>query len=325
MSTHLTKSLPIIVVHFGASPYLDVCLQKAKETNPASRVILLGDAANAGIPPVCDGLAEHYDVRHLHTADITELENIYRHRSSLREDFELFCIKRWFYLRNFCREQGIPRCLCLDSDVLVFCDVTREAEAFPPCDITVGKWDDNAYLIHTAFVYRTEIFNRFTDYILNVYRHPDILAGVVAANRKKNGNVWISDMHLFYDFAQKDERIRLAFLEDRLRDDGVCFDPRISNTSGFLSMKKWLFLRRMKRITFENGVPYGILKAGRRKIPFRTIHYNGSAKFLMKYHAAGQAPFWKIFGNRWKMQAKRLAEQVRRCFQSRKSAKNNGG
>lgn len=313
----MNETFPILVTHFGASPYLDVCLQKAKETNPHSRVVLLGDAANAGIRPVRDGLAEHCDVRDLHSEDIDELESIYQCYSSFDKRIELIWVKRWFYLRNFCRREGLTRCLCLDSDVLVFCDVTREAEAFPPCDITVGKWDDNAYLIHTAFIYRVALLEQFTDYMLDVYRNPDVLAGVVAKNRKKNGHVWICDMHLFYDFAQDNENVRLAFLEDRLRDDGVCFDPRISDTKEFLGMKKWLFLRRMKRFSFKDGVPYGVLKAGRRKVPFRTIHYHGNAKFLMKYHAAGQTPFWRIFGNRWKLQAKRLTGQIRECLVKR--------
>lgn len=315
----MPEPLPIITIHLGASEYVDICLRKARMTNPDSRVILLGNAENADLPAVREGLAEHFDLtRDLYREDIPELERIYRHFSSLSPIFELFCVKRWFFLRNFLRAEKITRCLHLDSDVLLFCNVTREARLFPPCDMTVGKWDDNGYLLHTAFIFRPEVLDHFTRHILEIYRDETALRQLAERNRKKNGHVWISDMNLFFDFARKNE-ISLAFLEDRQAESGICFDSRISDVSRFRGVRKWLILRRFKKIFFEDGLPYGILKEGRQKILMKSIHYNGSTKFLMKHHLAGKTPFLPIFLSRWKVQFRRLAEQIATCFKRREN------
>ncbi|MCF6319836.1 MAG: hypothetical protein L3J83_11280, partial [Proteobacteria bacterium] len=50
--------------------------------------------------------------------------------------FEKFCFKRWFYLYEFMRENGLEKCWYFDSDTLILSPLVPEEEKFKDYDIT---------------------------------------------------------------------------------------------------------------------------------------------------------------------------------------------
>src|SRR5262245_35995883 len=127
-------SLPIFIVHRGNSDYLKYCLDQVKKYNPGSVIYLLGDESNSG-----------YDfVSHQHVSDYsdtaTEFESVYRHLNTVRSDFVLFCFKRWFFINEFLiKHSNINEFLYLDTDALLYSNVTQEFAKFSNFEVTICR------------------------------------------------------------------------------------------------------------------------------------------------------------------------------------------
>ena len=85
--------------------------------NQENRICLISD----GIPDGCD-FVEYHDINDYWDSSV-EFDKIYLHLSSNPRDYEMFCFQRWFVIRDFVQKQGFEYFLCVDSDVLLYCDV----------------------------------------------------------------------------------------------------------------------------------------------------------------------------------------------------------
>lgn len=284
------QSIPILVFYRGSvSAYLEYCLNQAKKFNPDSRIILLGDSANAHLK-----VAEHYNADDFPGA--REFKPLYKHCSHLSYDFEWRCIERWFIMRDFVRLTGINRFLHIDTDVLLFCNVTQEAERFENCDATVARWDEQRLMAHYLLVNNADFLEDFCLYMTNLYSNENEVQRLIRKNTNPKGNrvrpPWISDMSLLSDYYDQ-KQPNFYFLENALQQD-VGFDNRITDSNGYRA--EWGLLRkqRIKKIRFENGLPIAWTTDGKR-IPMKMLHYHSSTKYLMPYHIRGVDAHWRFF------------------------------
>ena len=280
-------SIPVVVVHTGLKPYVEPCLRRAVASNPRGRVVLLGDAANAGI-----GIGEHHRLDDASLAtDLAEFRKVYEHHSSSKgEQFERFCIERWFFVRNFMRRENLDRCLVIDTDVLLFCDVATEAARFRHAGMTFARWDAVRLLPHCNFIGGRAAIESFCDYALGLYRDASRLEAVKAKNGKKFGRHWVSDMSLFADWSARGG-CAIGMLEDAVHD-GVAFDDAIDRTRGYVRRSFMPgVLRPWKWIEYRDGVPFARhRRAG--EVPMKCLHFHGGFKDLMGRHAECLTDDW---------------------------------
>ncbi|MDO4551583.1 MAG: hypothetical protein Q4C96_10085 [Planctomycetia bacterium] len=284
------EPLPIIVVHQGNSPYLEICLRQARRTNPHSRIIWLHGEADSPLDFVECYCFQEPEL----SQDVAFFSSIYQHLSSSNSrEAERFCIQRWLNVRNFMRCENLSRCLAIDSDVLIFCDVTQEAERFRPYAMTFAHWNATQNLIHCNFIQNISALESFTDYLLKVYQDSELLERVKLTSRKKRNRYRVSDMSLFYDWSVHSD-FHFCFFED-LYSDAVFFDSCIDFVQDFQAIHYLPgFFRPFKKITWKDGLPHGTLKNG-LPAPMKCIHYHGFLKFLMPFHFQQRSPHVKIF------------------------------
>lgn len=273
--------VPIIVFHKGYAPYLETCLKQAKKTNPDSRIILLGDKANAHIDYVDHFSADDYP-------GFRQFKPLYRHVSHLPVWLEHLWIQRWFVMRDFAREQGISRFLHIDTDVLLFCNISQESPRFDEFDMTFARWDENRLLAHCLLLNRIEFLDEFCQYITDIYQDDSDFQRLVDRNTNRKGNrmlpPWICDMSLLADFY--DRFSPNAFFLENCIQDGVCFDPRISDPGPFQSEFAFVRKQKIKRIRFIEGVPTAWLQDN-TPIQMKAVHYHSFTKYLMPWHVQG--------------------------------------
>lgn len=298
-------SVPIILVHQGFQPCLEVSLGRAAACNPRSRLVLLGDDSNAHVRH-----AEHVSCADPSLqADLAAFHAAYRHLATSRGDaFERLCIARWLLVRNFMRREGLDACLVIDSDVLLFCDATAEARRFRHCSMTFGRWDAVRLVPHCNFIGRRDALESFCEHVLRVYHEPALLNEIAVRNMKRFQRTWVSDMSLFHDWAEGGA-FPVGLLEDTLHD-GVGYDICIDTPGGFEPVNFLPgVLRPWKRITYRDGLPYARTLDG-RDIPMKCLHFHGRFKPLMERHAAGQPDDWRaaaiMLGTKWQALPKRL-------------------
>lgn len=103
----------IFYVHKGNQRYLSQSIQHTKKMNPLAKIVLLGDEANKDIVNAShEYISEYYALGQ-------EIEKCYRHNSPNSEDFELFCITRWFVIYEYMKKHGIKVACHLDSDAIL--------------------------------------------------------------------------------------------------------------------------------------------------------------------------------------------------------------
>ena len=124
-------SLPIIFIHQSNSDHLKYSLAQAQRSNPSSTIFLLGDSSNDAYEFV-----EHRSMFD-YFSEAAQFKKIYKHYSTNGSDFELICFQRWFILREFLKTYGIQQCLYLDSDIMLYADVTKEQKKFEQFDFTL--------------------------------------------------------------------------------------------------------------------------------------------------------------------------------------------
>ena len=181
------------------------------------------------------------------------------------------------------RREGLDRCLVIDSDVLLSCDVAEEAARFGGFAMTFARWDAVRVLPHCNFIGCLAALESFCEYVLTLYRTPAELEKVKASNGKKFTRHWVSDMSLFHDWASRKE-FPVGMLEDAVRE-GVGYDDCIDRPGGFrLRSLVPGVLRPWKHVEYRDGVPYARhTRAGH--VPMKCLHFHGAFKDLMGRHA----------------------------------------
>ncbi|SBO42464.1 hypothetical protein [Cyanobium sp. NIES-981] len=275
----------IVVVHRSASPYLAVCLQQARRTNPGVPIVLAGDASNAGIAVdrfvAIDSLPR--------SPGYERFLRDYRHHSPSQSLlWERFCIERWFVLLAVMEREGLDRVLALDSDVLLFCDAAEEAMRCSAYAVALNHWDQHRALPHCTFIQQREALEEFCSLVSATYASEASLETLKRRNQKKLGRHWISDMSLWHAWTLATDRPVL--IRERLGTDGAIYDSCIEHIRGFEAVNPLpLLVRPWKRLVFENGCAYAFRRDNGQRLRLLCVHYHGRFKALMARHARGQA------------------------------------
>ena len=265
--------LPIIFIHQGPCRYLAGTITQARQANPLSEIVLLGDRQNAGF----------LEVRHFQAtdfaADARAFQNIYRHRSSHEVEYELFCFQRWFVLRSFLQAQGWDACLYLDSDVLLYSDATRLAQRFLDFDLTPSHTSP-----HCMFINRRAALDRFCDFLTECYTNPKLWSRLEEHYAKLQASGLpggVCDMTAFGLFDELG-RGKIADLYAP-RDEGV-FDHSINDPNGF-AMRQGI-----KRMEWREGYPHGQRESEGAWLRFHTLHFQGNSKRFLRAHVKLASP-----------------------------------
>ncbi len=273
--------IPIIFIHQGWDRYLETALLQARRSNPDAPIFLLGGHKPGGF----EGVTSVEDAEIFESA--AAFAPFYRHLSAHAVHFELFCLQRWFILSAFLQREKIPRCFVLDSDVLLFTDVTQDAARFSQFDLThlspAGPLN--------GFVNSPETLAGFCDFITKFYTHDiEHWTHWFADFRARGGAGGITDMMVFQEFRQQFHR-QFCSEPPRFADltsirDGTAYDHNINVSDGY-QMK----IRR-KKLRWKDGFPHAFHLESGRWIRFHSLHFQGHAKPLMRGTLNGNRVQW---------------------------------
>lgn len=269
-------SLPIIFIHQGNSSSLLYTLWQAQQTNPNSRIILLGDWANVHYRWLLG--IEHYPIESYTTDAHHALKN-YIHMSTNGESFEWFCIARWFILHQFLNAQPeIDRCVYLDSDVLVYDSLELPANKLSRFGMTMVS-----YSAHTNFINDIKFLGEFCSFVQRHYDEAELRLWLHDHYNKfidvaDAGG--ISDMTFFHKFRSENPD-RVGTLVDPIGQDEqvYTFDERLDSEAGGYELKDGL-----KNIFWINRVPYCKHLSTNKLVKFYTLHFQGKLKSKIKYY-----------------------------------------
>jgi hypothetical protein len=259
----MPMTIPIIFAHRGISSmptapngsyaYVTIALAQAKKSNPRSRVILLGTPYNTSL---CPPGTEHHLMSHYSHGAQAFIPH-YRHDSVNSVEYNRFCFERWFILRDFMRDQNIRHCLFLDSDVMLYADVS---------DPTLQRFSYEYSWTTFTTLDQVDRFCDLTMYLISDYGRFE----VVKAYARMHQNL-VDDMILTRCFLDREPHYQYTY--------GYIgksyFDLNIHFDNGFQ------MIHGRKKVYLRNGTFYVKTQQTQEFYRLCTLHFQGYSKGYM--------------------------------------------
>ncbi len=275
-------SLPIITFSLNDRDYLAYVLAQAKISNPQSDVILLGYESNDKYEFITHDRIDNY------ARSAFRFSHIYQHFNTNPLWFELWCFQRWFVLKDFMIANHIEKCLCIDSDIMLYANVTEEQKKFAKFGLTGSTYSglSNPLLpnasFHCVFINDLKELEIFCEFIFEIYTNSELLKTIQATWQECLRNNWsggVSDMLAFCKFAAK--------YPDRVGEmaeiiDGSRYDHNINLSEDF-EMNNGI-----KNIYFIDNIPFAKHIISGEEIKFNSLHFQGYAKKYIKDYFRGE-------------------------------------
>ncbi len=275
------SALPIVFNHRVApSSYLIAAALQAKLTNPASPVILLHDFA--AVPPELPGHGiECIHVRELY-GECAKVDEHWFNISRNPAEYELGTMQRWMLLRNLMRSRQLTSCFALDSDVLLYSDIDRAQNPFRGFDFTISSetWS-------CAFFNNVRVLDVFHDLVIELYeRRTGLWWRVLEALNVLRTDALIGNLadtvliKLFLREIAAEHGFR--WTDTAAIVDGSVFCPDLRSDAVPCEMESHAAEpsdpRPLRRIFWQDGMPYGRALAGGGLVRMNGLHFRGSLK-----------------------------------------------
>lgn len=274
----ICAQIPVIFIHYGNQDYLHCALRQAKKYN--EWVILLSD-----VPQTYTDISWYNINDYRYSANI--FRGLYQHLAFEPYNYHLMCFERWFILKDFLRAKAIDRCFYCESDVMLYCDVTRKIDDYKKCDFALldakenGLSSPQGHLYFGSIAYFPQkILDCFCSYMIDYYEKKFFILQKIYDARLVKGH-GICDMTLTTFFVE-DFRERYFFdMLSRIINNEQ-FDPNINCDQNETYEMCTMGGSVIKKIQWINGRPYCFNKQINKLICFCGLHFQGGAKKFMK-------------------------------------------
>lgn len=274
--------IPIFFIHKGDSTYLKYSINQVKKSNYNSDIYLIGDESNS---KDIYKYSKHINFRdYMNSAN--KFKKIYKHLSSNEYEYELFCFQRWFILKDYIKTMKYNGpILYLDSDVLLYCDITEFWNKNNGYDMSICGNNGPEY----TFFKNIDVLEELCEFIMDLYRKDskrEELTAIYNNNFLGKNPGGICDMTALRKFCKLkgDKVINLNVIRNN-----QIFDHNFNLSEGF-EMKG-----NTKKIVMKDKKPYGILLDNKNKVEFNAIHFQNKSKYKMhRYYTGDGFIYYKI-------------------------------
>lgn len=284
-------SIPIVMVHGGKSrpdqveDFLVTTLKQARQWN--DRVVLLGGPRVRGY--ASQAQVEYYDYFKNYYAGVQDfVGKHYVQLSGYSKSYDIAVMERYFVLRDFMIKHNVDVLCNLDSDVMVYCDLSEEASKFPVdmfgayCIPLVQFKYRLSASAHTSFFTKTGIV-KFCEFMIASYTELERFAVLKEKwdwHVKENKPGGVCDMTHLYLFAQEFPS-KVYNLTGEVLGDGV-FEHNIDVSENGLP-GAFRMSGRKKELVWEDGCPYGFSIVLDKLVRFNTLHLHSRKQQVGEY------------------------------------------
>ena len=117
-------------------------LRQTRHTNPNANIYLVGD----NVPDEAKQISNFYPYKSISCEQSEKLIKNYENYSSNSAQFELVCILRWFLFRNLAKKLNLNSLFCIDSDMLLYTDLSESLRNFDSYRYTLSSGSSAAVI-----------------------------------------------------------------------------------------------------------------------------------------------------------------------------------
>jgi hypothetical protein len=258
--------IPIIFVHFGAKKdTIRPVFPQAARSNPNSPVYLISNIADLQDEKVININSKEY------SSDLAAIKKGYVHLSPNSADFEFVSLSRYAVIKSFMENKGFDKAFILDSDVLLFQDITEDFDLWKKYTASFTAACCIGYFsIEAIRSISNDIETTYTD-----HGSDNFLEIVKTYHSMKRSKIYagISDMSFLYRFRKRMGEDNVGRLE--YPNQGGMYDPQFNDTQRVVEDEK-----KNKKLYLENGKWKATLKPcfGGSPITMKSLHFQGASK-----------------------------------------------
>lgn len=183
------------------------------------------------------------------------------------------------------KTEGITRCFCADSDVLLFSNINAIAPYYAHAELTHVRPTGPLF----GYINSLSSLEAFCDYVLFSYSDPTRIAFMEAVYRDhltRNADGGICDMSLFEWFREAHPG---SYIDLTVPTNGVVFDGMLSLSDGF-EMEHGI-----KKLQRRGQQFFGRTLASGEEVKFAALHFQGGSKALLPGYITHRGPrFWRL-------------------------------
>ncbi len=280
-------SCPIIIHHRGASTYLIYTILTAKHSNPNRRIILIGNDSNSFFSAICEyhNEADYLDHRN-------KLENVYKHLSTHSIRFEFNALARWFVIEDFCLKHKIDRFLVIDSDMLIFQNISKLETIIPNGSIALYH-EPRLTSGHAVYFSNFNLLTEYCEFVIDQYKYNlSLLESMQNDMLTRMNECGICDMTFWGMYRKRIIEMAVTINAElfdeiwdyNIRNDRVLYESGsravlFDKQNGIKSIRKY----EKKRFLIDSKTE--------EKIELAALHFNGrSKKYMKNYSLVRKAP-----------------------------------
>lgn len=271
--------------------FVPLSLSSVVKSNPNTDIYFLN--VNENYPITVPGVND-VDVTGFYKKSCGPIRDSYKHLSTNQPEFELFCMERFFVLKDFMISNSIESAFLVETDVLIF----ENLNDFLSVKDGIDK--DSVFLSEKKCIslgYVTlKYLEYYCQYIIDCYCDPEKFGkidGFYKSYREKGGMGGICDM-TFCDYINKgmfgakkefssknmSAVYSNQFGEEMLFDSFIGRDFILERDDKFIMAESYIDNKKIKNVKFSEGRPYVTDETG-TKIRLASLHCQGNAKGLM--------------------------------------------
>ena len=207
------------------------------------------------------------------------LQKCYIHLNTTPEGYERFCYCRWIILNSFMEKHNLDTVFYIDSDVLLFADVTSEWKKFDQYDMTLLHRSTGSASFMTS-----RGLNNFLTMFFDIYENKDSyhfqkIKSHFDIRQKYGLDGGVCDMTLLEHFHYHAE---LGGGPGRVGEMMQIIDRTTYDHNINVSDQDFAMLDGFKHIKIIDKKPYVYNEKLKQDIKFNGLHFQGNAKRLMR-------------------------------------------
>jgi hypothetical protein len=231
-----SMTAPILFCHYGNTEYLRYTLRCARLANPAARVILLGDDTNRRVA-ARSGIEHRAFSDFDHGPELETFDRVYqlitgaKHanvKSSNSRDWVNFVFRRWFFVHNFLRREGLGAFWHFDTDTMILDTLANHEHKFAAYACTEQC---NGSCMN-GYVSGPDVVQAYLRTINDLFQREELLQAQQREFDEQHPGYAFTEMRAYEFFRQEEQvrTIRLAtVIDDSAFDDAVCQDQGLES------------------------------------------------------------------------------------------------
>ena len=289
MPENTRTNAPLIFTHYGENFYLPHTLYQAKQSNPKTRCILIGDSANKKI--ALDNNWEHIRMSDIVSEKCDHFNARFRwiqgkEHNPIKggKDWLRYVFERFFAIEEYIKRENLESYWHFDSDTMILRELKSFEERLRKAHVDCTTLCNDT--CPSGFI-KTGFTEKYTNSIISCFEDDKLLTQQQREFDDDKPENAFTEMRAF-TIHRKNKPIKSIPLSSAFRDLDIWFDDCICQEDGFETIWGDKIDRKIKNLYWDRGRLWANKIKGGVPFNFATVNCSWTSELVFQWIAANQ-------------------------------------